>query len=64
MGKGHRDNYRARKKRGSAAFAKKAARRAPDNRIKCAMCGQRVRPQTAYQGYCTPCQIRVGIREE
>jgi hypothetical protein len=55
MGKGHRDNYAARKKRGPEAFAKKAARRAPDNKVKCNLCGTPTRPHKLQGGLCPPC---------
>ena len=42
MGKSHRDNAQARRKRGPVAFAKKAARRFP--LIKCLRCAAPCRP--------------------
>ena len=53
MGKGHRDNHKARKKRGSVAFAKKAARRTPEAR--CTICGTVTRPQRLTGGVCKRC---------
>jgi hypothetical protein len=54
MGKGHRDNHRARKKRGNVAFAKKAERRAPDL-DKCSVCGNRCRQVKQIAGACPNC---------
>jgi hypothetical protein len=39
MGKGHRDNHRARLKRGPEAFQKKTERRAEPRKFKCNTCG-------------------------
>ena len=51
MGKGHRDNHAARKKRGPEAFAKKAERRKPTPR--CPLCGEPARDLS--QGICVGC---------
>jgi rubrerythrin len=62
MGKGHRDNTAARKKRGPAAFAKKAARRAPDERrAKCRVCGTLARVARLEDRMCPPCRARLGL---
>jgi hypothetical protein len=53
MGKGHRDNHAARKKRGPAAFEKKASRRAPES--KCNMCGRSCRAEKLSAGLCPNC---------
>jgi rubrerythrin len=58
MGKGHRDNHKARKKRGPEAFAKKAERRAEPNKIKCNTCGTRTRPEKLVGGNCPICVQR------
>lgn len=64
MGKGHRDNHRARKKRGSTAFAKKAQRRTTGTKRKrCYLCGTNTRVQNLYEGYCTACQNKLGINQ-
>ncbi len=55
MGKGHRDNYLARKKRGPKAFEKKAERRSEGNRIACNKCGTRTRKQKIVGGLCPVC---------
>lgn len=52
MGKGHRDNHAARKKRGPGAFAKKKERRTFEP--KCPMCGGPARDLSA--GICIGCQ--------
>ena len=59
MGKGHKDNHRARKKRGSVAFEKKAQRRNSKKR-KCHVCGAEARPETFNSefGHCKPCEDR------
>jgi hypothetical protein len=49
MGKGHRDNHAARKKRGPEAFAKKVERREPD------LCGTACRPSKLEGGLCPLC---------
>lgn len=54
MGKGHRDNHAARVKRGPAAFAKKAKRRA-SSRIQCNICGTNSRPVMILGGLCPRC---------
>lgn len=54
MGKGHRDNHRARKKRGQIAFDKKAKRRNPD-KIKCNLCGTLTRSGKLQGGLCPIC---------
>lgn len=55
MGKGHRDNHRARKKRGPVAFAKKAERRAPPKRPKCNGCGNSFNKEDLLGGFCPKC---------
>lgn len=52
MSKGHRDNHAARLKRGPAAFAKKAERRAEPDKIPCNICGQKTRPAKLIGGIC------------
>lgn len=70
MGKGHRDNHKARLKRGSVAFTKKAMRRAIDtNKIKCSACGNEVRVKTLTplpggNGICQRCAKRMGLISE
>lgn len=60
MGKSHRDNYKARKKGGSEAFAKKAMRRAPDeHRKKCTSCGTRTRIDKLQLSICPICYKRM-----
>lgn len=62
MGKGHRDNYRARKKRGDTAFSKRAMRRAFDtHKIKCTVCGNEVRIKTLVHDMCQRCARRLGL---
>lgn len=61
MGKGHRDNHAARKKRGPEAFAKKAARRAPPDRPKCKGCGTASRAAVLEGGICPRCLERVNV---
>lgn len=53
MGKGHKDNHKARLKRGAIAFKKKAERRKPKRR--CVRCG-RISRKTL----CTPCKEIIG----
>ena len=55
MGKGHRDNHAARKKRGPVAFKKKANRRKNKNRIKCNICGVLSRKSKIVGGLCPQC---------
>lgn len=55
MGKSHRDNHAARKKRGPEAFAKKAERRADPKKPKCNLCGTPVRGHTLTAGVCQNC---------
>ncbi len=56
MGKGHRDNHRARKKRGPEAFAKKAERRLAQSR--CNIC-RIARPANKLEGgLCKNCLKR------
>jgi len=59
MGKGHRDNHAARKKRGPAAFEKKKKRRATSNKPKCNVCGTPTRPKNLQGGICPRCMSRV-----
>jgi hypothetical protein len=56
MGKRHSDNHQARLKRGPAAFAKKAARRAAPKRDKCNLCGTASRKLES--GICSKCLSR------
>jgi hypothetical protein len=53
MGEGHRDNHKARKKRGVAAFEKKVKRRIPDS--KCNLCGNKCRESKLNGGLCPLC---------
>lgn len=55
MGKGHRDNHQARKKRGNVAFDKKRKRRT-EKMIKCNLCGTDSRPQVIKGGLCPRCR--------
>lgn len=61
MGKSHRDNHRARVKRGPQAFAKKAERRAEPKLRKCAPCGTPSRKLV--DGICPRCRERMGIAD-
>ena len=54
MGKGHRDNHKARMKRGKVAFDKKHKRRNPDKK-KCNICGTPSRPSVLTDGICPIC---------
>lgn len=56
MGKGHRDNHAARKKRGQVAFDKKAQRREPES--KCNLCGRKCRDKILEAGLCPICTGR------
>ncbi len=56
MGKSHRDNHAARKKRGNVAFEKKAKRRAASKKPKCNLCGSRTRPKNLVAGICARCK--------
>lgn len=58
MGKGHRDNHRARVKRGLVAFEKKAERRTPKG-VKCFHCGIVSRAEVMTEGYCPICWARI-----
>ena len=69
MSHSHRDNARARRKRGSAAYAKRATRRGPDlvhgtapvqNVMPCAACGTRGRVRKMR---CRTCSALVTPRE-
>lgn len=65
MGKGHRDNHRARKKRGPTAFAKKAQRRSNNSRRnKCVICGTNTRKDKLEEGMCPKCYERLGAAIE
>lgn len=65
MGKGHRDNFRARRKRGAAAFEKKASRRAPDKkRARCRVCGKWSRASKVVEGFCPICADRFQIMQK
>ena len=55
MGKGHRDNFKARKKRGKVAFDKKKKRRAKRNRRPCKICGTVTRLKALKEGACLLC---------
>lgn len=55
MSKSHRDNHKARLKRGDVAFAKKAERRAAPAHPKCNLCGTATRPQKLSGGLCPVC---------
>jgi hypothetical protein len=59
MGKGHRDNHAARKKRGPVAFELKAKRRFEPKTI-CNLCGNKVRPSTVKAGLCKACLEKYG----
>lgn len=59
MGKRHRDNHAARKKRGPEAFAKKKARREPKSR--CNVCHRDCRPDRLFAGVCPVCTGEVRI---
>jgi hypothetical protein len=62
MGKSHRDNHAARKKRGPEAFAKKAERRTPGpNRRKCRVCGTQTRITKLTAGICPLCAAGLGV---
>jgi len=62
MGKSHRDNHAARKKRGPEAFAKKAERRAADiGHKKCLACGTNTRVSKLEDGLCPVCRGRLGL---
>ena len=58
MGKSHRDNHRARVKRGQDAFDKKAKRRKPVS--KCSMCGNKCREAKLLGSICDRCSIKIG----
>jgi hypothetical protein len=60
MSKGHRDNHKARLKRGPVAFEKKAARRNP-KLIRCDVCGSHCRPKLIILGICLNCRNKVVI---
>lgn len=55
MGKGHRDNHAARKKRGPAAFETKRKRRSGHG-FKCSVCGGKCRPAKLVGGVCSLCR--------
>ena len=54
MSKSHRDNHRARKKKGSVAVNKKAKRR-HFNKKKCNLCGRLARSSRMICGLCPIC---------
>lgn len=56
MGKAHRDNHKARLKRGLVAFDKKAERREPKS--KCNLCGNDCREIKLIAGICPKCMDR------
>jgi hypothetical protein len=63
MGKGHRDNHKARKKRGKVAFDKKAKRRAlPLNKGKCNICGNVCRKIKMKGDLCSKCFAEAIVR--
>jgi len=55
MSKTHRDNAKARKKRGSVAYKKKEKRRHPKY-VKCNICGGLARPKKIINGMCKMCR--------
>jgi Zn finger protein HypA/HybF involved in hydrogenase expression len=55
MGKAHRDNHKARLKRGSEAFALKAERRSDHGKGKCNLCGREVQKEGLVAGLCPAC---------
>ena len=61
MGKGHRDNHRARKKRGSIAFDKKKARRSA-RAPRCNHCGTKCRKIKQVHGLCPKCCESMGVK--
>ncbi len=61
MGKGHRDNHRARKKRGAVAFERKRARRSA-RAPKCNHCGNKCRIVKQVHGLCPQCREVMGIK--
>jgi hypothetical protein len=62
MGKSHRDNARARRKRGAVAFAKKAKRRVA--KVSCRLCGTRCRQLVLNAvGICPTCVGRLSLRD-
>jgi len=63
MSKGHRDNHKARKKRGSVAFEKKKKRRTV-KKPKCQICGEPTRPRVLFSGLCPRCVKLILKREE
>jgi len=63
MGKGHRDNHKARVSRGDAAFKKKAKRRSPD-KTPCNLCGTKSRPSVLEGGLCPICLNKSGLGDE
>lgn len=54
MGKSHRDNHNARKKRGKVAFDKKAKRRT-QTKVACNLCGKKTRSHKLTGGLCSCC---------
>lgn len=61
MGKSHRDNHKARKKRGPEAFAKKARRRNNRTHRTCQVCGTITRIHKLRDRICPKCVERLGI---
>jgi len=57
MSKSHRDNHKARLKRGPEAFDKKAKRRSSD-KATCPACGRKVRAEKMIHGQCPICAGR------
>ncbi len=59
MDKGHRDNHKARKKRGTVAFEKRAMRRVKNpKRTRCLICGANTRTQKTVHDVCERCYER------
>ena len=61
MGKGHRDNHNARKKRGQVAFDKKNNRRKFVSRCHC--CHAECRPKKLADKLCPLCRIAMNLKE-
>lgn len=57
IGKGHKDNHKARLKRGSAAFEKKASRRKKES--KCSICGGKCRKSKLVLDTCPICLKKI-----
>ncbi len=61
MGKGHRDNHKARKKRGKVAFDKKNERRKFISRCYC--CHTECRPKKLVDKLCPRCRETMCLKE-